>query len=157
MSHVVSIQTKVHDPIAVAAACRRLQLAAPVHGTAELFSGAATGMIIRLPGWQYPVVVDTLSGTMRYDNYEGRWGEQRELDKFLQIYAAEKTKLEANKRGCTLLARTPKYAREAYPLFGWTVTRGRQPTFRAPVTSLIGSRMNTARRDPQAIAPERGV
>ena len=102
MSHVVTIQTKLHDPIAVAAACQRLKLAAPLHGTAELFSGSATGMIVRLPGWQYPVVVDTLSGNMRYDNYEGRWGEQKELDKFLQIYAAEKTKLEANKRGYTV-------------------------------------------------------
>jgi hypothetical protein len=68
MSHVVVIETKVHDPIAVATACQRLKLAAPVHGTAELFSGAATGRIVRLPGWQYPVVVDTLSGTMRYDH-----------------------------------------------------------------------------------------
>jgi len=32
MSHVVTIQTKVHDAVAVAAACRRLELAAPVAG-----------------------------------------------------------------------------------------------------------------------------
>jgi hypothetical protein len=37
--HVVTIQTKVHDPHAVAAACRRLNLAAPVQGTAKLYSG----------------------------------------------------------------------------------------------------------------------
>ena len=30
MSHIVTIQTKVRDPHAVAAACRRLNLAAPV-------------------------------------------------------------------------------------------------------------------------------
>jgi hypothetical protein len=51
MSHVVTIQTKVHDPAAVAAACQRLNLAAPVQGTARLYSGEATGLIIRLPGW----------------------------------------------------------------------------------------------------------
>jgi hypothetical protein len=41
MSLVVTIQTKVHDPHAVAAACRRLNLAAPVHETAKLYSGEA--------------------------------------------------------------------------------------------------------------------
>ena len=54
MSHVVSIQTQLHDPAAVVAACRRLQLPAPVPGTAKLFSGAATGWIVQLPGWRYP-------------------------------------------------------------------------------------------------------
>ena len=102
MSHVVTIETKVHDPAAVAAACQRLKLAAPVQGTAELFSGAATGTIVQLPGWQYPVVVDTLSGTMKFDNYEGHWGEQQELDHFLQAYAVEKAKLEARKKGYTV-------------------------------------------------------
>jgi hypothetical protein len=43
MSHIVAIQTKVHDPHAVAAACRRLNLAAPVQGTAKLYSGEAEG------------------------------------------------------------------------------------------------------------------
>ena len=58
MSHIVTIQTKVHDPAAVAAACQRLQLPAPVQGTAQLFSGQATGLLVQLPGWQYPVVID---------------------------------------------------------------------------------------------------
>jgi hypothetical protein len=48
MSHVVTIQTKVHDPVAVAAAWQRPNLAAPVHGTVCLYSGEATGLIVRL-------------------------------------------------------------------------------------------------------------
>ena len=59
-------------------------------------------MTVTLPGWQYPVVVDIAEGSIKYDNYEGRWGNQQHLDKFLQMYAAEKTKLEANKRGYTV-------------------------------------------------------
>jgi hypothetical protein len=39
MSHIVTIQTKVHDPAAVSAACQRLGLPAPTQGTAQLFSG----------------------------------------------------------------------------------------------------------------------
>jgi hypothetical protein len=102
LSHIVSIQTKVHDPAAVAAACQRLGLAAPVQGTTQLFSGEATGLMVRLPGWEYPVVIDTLTGTVRYDNFNGHWGDQAHLNRFLQAYAVEKTKLEACKRGHTV-------------------------------------------------------
>src|SRR3954452_19554155 len=99
MSHVVVIQSRVQDPAAVAAACQRLGLPEPVQGTAQLFSGEATGLIVRLPGWTYPAVFDTASGAVSYDNYGGAWGEKQHLDRFLQLYAVEKAKLEARHRG----------------------------------------------------------
>lgn len=102
MSHVVEIRTEVRDVIAVGAACQRLKLEAPVQGTAKLFSSSATGVIVKLPGWRYPAVFDTQSGQARFDNYEGRWGEQAQLDRFLQGYAVEKAKLEARKKGHTV-------------------------------------------------------
>jgi hypothetical protein len=68
MSHVVTVHTKVHDHAAVSAACQRLKLPAPSHGTAKLFSGEATGLLVQLPGWRYPTVIDTLTGTINYDN-----------------------------------------------------------------------------------------
>ena len=99
MSHIVEITTQVRDQTAVAAACRRLALPPPVQQTVRLFSGVATGLTVALPGWRYPVVCDTASGTLRYDTFEGRWGEQRQLDRFLQAYAVEKARLEARQRG----------------------------------------------------------
>ena len=99
MSHIVSIRTQVRDPIAVASACDRLALPAPVQGTAKLFSSQATGLLVQLPSWRYPVVIDISKGEIAFDNFNGRWGEQRHLDRFLQIYAVEKAKLEARKRG----------------------------------------------------------
>ena len=102
MSHIVTIPSKVRDPAAVAAACRRLELAAPVQGTAHLFSGEATGLIVLLPGWDYPAVIDTQTGVIHYDNYGGEWGEQQHLDRFLQMYAVEKAKLEGRKQGHTV-------------------------------------------------------
>ena len=99
MSHIVRIQTKVRDPAAVAAACQRLGLAAPVQGTARLYGGEASGLLVQLPGWQYPAVIDPATGEVRYDNFGGRWGEQAQLDRFLQLYAVEKAKLEARKKG----------------------------------------------------------
>jgi len=99
MSHIVEIQTKVHDPIAVASACRRLNLPAPVVGSATLFSGAVNGLIVQLPGWQYPCVVEPLTGTIRYDNFGGQWGDEKQLHRFLQTYAVEKARQEARHKG----------------------------------------------------------
>jgi hypothetical protein len=99
MSHIVTIQTKIHDPVAVAEACRRLQLAEPVQGTAQLFSGEATGLVVQLPGWLFPAVIDTTSGVVQYDNYGGAWGRDEEMHRFLQAYAVEKTRLAARKKG----------------------------------------------------------
>jgi hypothetical protein len=99
MSHIVTVQSKLRDPAAVAAACHRLGLAAPAQGTAQLFEGDATGLLVQLPGWQYPVVIDPVTGEVRYDNFGGRWGEQAHLDRFLQLYAVEKAKLEARRKG----------------------------------------------------------
>jgi hypothetical protein len=67
-----------------------------------LFSAQATGLAVRLPDWQYPVVCQTESGELLYDNFSGAWGEQRELDKFLQAYAIEKARLEARRAGHTV-------------------------------------------------------
>ena len=106
MSHIVTIQTKVHDAAAVAAACQRLGLPAPVQGTARLYSGEATGLVVQLPGWQYPAVIDTLTGVVRYDNFGGHWGDQVHFDRLLQAYAAEKTKIEARRRGHAVTEQT---------------------------------------------------
>ena len=99
MSHLVTIKTRVHDLAAIAAACQRLGLAQPVQGTAQLYSGEASGLLLQLPGWQYPAVIDPRSGVVQYDNYAGAWGDQVELDRFLQTYAVEVAKQQARKQG----------------------------------------------------------
>jgi len=99
MSHIVSIKTEVRDAAAVRAACRRLNLAEPVQGTVKLFSGEATGLAVQLPDWQYAVVCDVSTSQVHYDNFGGRWGDQKHLDAFLQAYAVEKATLEARRRG----------------------------------------------------------
>ena len=99
MSHVVTIATQVRDLEALRAACRRLRFQEPTHETVRLFSGEATGVAVRLPDWQYPIVADLATGTLRYDNFQGRWGDQKELDRFMQIYAVEKAKIESRRRG----------------------------------------------------------
>lgn len=101
MSHIVTIMTEVRDAAAVHAACRRLGLAEPVQGKTEVYSSDVSGLAFRLPDWEYPVVADLSTGQVKFDNYDGLWGEQKELDKFLQSYAVEKAKIEARKEGHT--------------------------------------------------------
>ena len=102
MSHIVTIQTEIRDPAALAAACRRLGLDPPEEGTARLFTSEASGLIVHLPGWRYPAVIDTQARQIHYDTYGGQWGEQAELDRLMQAYAVEKAKLEARRAGHTV-------------------------------------------------------
>ena len=104
MSHIVSVNTEVRDEAAVQSACSRLHLPRATRGTFELYSSTEVGLGIELPHWKYPVVATSddsgrLTGQLRYDNYNGRWGSKEFLDQFLQIYAVEKTKIEARKKG----------------------------------------------------------
>lgn len=99
MSHIVTIQTEVRDSAAIAAACSRLHLPAPVNGTVKLFTTAATGWQVRLPAWRYPLVCQTETGQLFYDNFQGRWGDPLHLDSFLQRYAVEKARIEAQRQG----------------------------------------------------------
>lgn len=99
MSHIVKIQTQVKEPSAVQAACQRLGLPVPVQGVIKLFSAQASGLAVQLPGWRYPAVFDTDTAQVHFDNFGGHWGDQRELDRFLQAYAVERAKLEARKQG----------------------------------------------------------
>lgn len=102
MSHIVQIQTEIRDPAAIRAACGRLSLPEPVFGETQLFSSSAVGWAVRLPEWRYPVVCDVTTAKIAFDNFEGHWGEQKELDRFLQGYSVEKARIEARRQGHTV-------------------------------------------------------
>ena len=55
------------------------------------------GNIIQLQGWQYPICI-TDEGEIKYDNYEGAWGEQQQLQQFQQMYAIEAAKCAAEEQ-----------------------------------------------------------
>jgi hypothetical protein len=106
LSHIVTINTEVRDAAAVRAACRRLNLAEPVQGEVQLFSGTASGLAVQLPDWQYPICCELSSGQVRYDNFSGRWGDRKHLDAFLQAYAVEKAKIESRRQGHSVSEQT---------------------------------------------------
>ena len=103
MSHIVTIATEVRDPVAVTSACKRLNLPQPTNGRFQLYSSEVEGLGIELPGWRYPVVAKTETGQLHYDNFNGRWGNQEHLDRFLQSYAVEKAKIEARRKGHSVI------------------------------------------------------
>ena len=99
MSHIVTIKTEVRDPQAVAAACRRLGLPEPVTGTATLFSGEATGLLVQAARLALPRRARHGHRADPLRQLRRRWGKQEHLDRFLQLYAVEKARIEARKRG----------------------------------------------------------
>jgi hypothetical protein len=99
LSHTVTIKSEVRDAAAVKAACQRLHLPEPVQGRTKLFSGEVEGLAVQLPDWVYPVVADLPTGKLQYDNFNGRWGDQKHLDRLIQAYAVEKCRIEARKKG----------------------------------------------------------
>jgi len=100
MSHVVQVRNiQCKDEQALIQACSHLGLSCK-EGTHQLFgSQKATGLAVNLPGWRYPVVIDTKTGEAKYDNYNGSWGKQDELDKLIQRYAIEAAKNEGALHG----------------------------------------------------------
>lgn len=100
MSHTVTVKTAFKSLPAIRRACKRLGMDAPVENdTVEVYSEKLTGTSIQLPDWKYRAVINTGTGEMKYDNYNGRWGKQERLDEFQQAYAAERTKMEAERYG----------------------------------------------------------
>lgn len=103
MSHVVTIKTEIRDVESLAAACRRCQLPSPVNDSHQLFTSTVTGWAVQFPDWRYPIVCQVDTGQLQFDNFQGRWGDRRHLDRFLQIYAVERATLEARRQGHAVL------------------------------------------------------
>ncbi len=105
MSHLVTIKTQVKDIAAIRQACVRLQLAPPCEGNARIYNQECSGWLVELPGWRFPVVCQTETGDLQYDNFQGHWGDPQRLDAFLQHYAVAKATLEAHRQGHTVQER----------------------------------------------------
>ena len=99
MSHIVTSRP-AHRP---GRRRRRLPAARPGRARPRARPGSSAARppacSCNCPTGSTPSSSTPLSGTVRYDNYGGAWGEQAHLDRFLQTYAVEKAKLEARKKG----------------------------------------------------------
>ena len=103
MSHIVTVETQVRDAVAVAAACEKLSWQRPLEGKHRLFTQTVSGLAVFPPAWRFPVVCELATGKLHYDNYQGRWGDEKELDRFKQRYAIEKATIEARRLGRSVI------------------------------------------------------
>ena len=71
LSHIVTIKTEVRDPGASRPPAAGSHCPSRSTTRPSFFSGQATGLLVKLPDWLYPVVIDTATGQARYDNYLG--------------------------------------------------------------------------------------
>ncbi|MEK6852724.1 MAG: hypothetical protein AABX59_02490 [Nanoarchaeota archaeon] len=76
-------------------------------GNHRLHSESCQGFGFQIQGWQKPCVIEA-DGTVSYDNYNGNWGNQKDLDTIVQRYTVEKTKMEARKKGYSIFEKIQK-------------------------------------------------
>jgi hypothetical protein len=101
MSHCTTIDVKMKDITVLKNACKELGIDCVENTNVDFFDGKREhGTKIKLPNWRYPVCVKS-NGEIIFDNYEGNWGDIKELNTLKQRYAVEKTKLVAKKNGYT--------------------------------------------------------
>lgn len=107
MSHTLEVKTRFIDPAAIAATCREMGIPEPTaRGNVKLYAETVPNSIgVKLPGWQYPLAIQP-DGSTKLDNYNGAWGEQKHLDRFSQLYAANKATLTAQKQGLRVTRQT---------------------------------------------------
>ena len=93
MSHIAKVEVKIKNMDAVRAACQELGLHLEEGQISEkVYGGTVTGNLsIKLPGWRYPMVIDTEKGEASFDNYGGSWGDMAEFEKFQQQYSRQVT------------------------------------------------------------------
>ena len=112
MSHTTVLKVALKNLETLKAACTALGLPYKMgQQTVELFSSKVTGdMTVKLPGWVYPVVINSKTGDVSLDNYNGEWGTMDEFHKLSQEYSLQTAEAEA----------------EEFTLQGWTVERQKQ-------------------------------
>lgn len=95
MSHVVTLKTAFKNPTVLKKAADKLGVKIEIAEAGKtisrkLYAGTtATGVAaFQLPGWKYEAVVQE-DGSCKADNFNGSWGDQKEMDKLSAEYSAQ--------------------------------------------------------------------
>jgi hypothetical protein len=101
MSHTTALKAvEMRNEEVLLAAAKTLELQYIGNAEHTLYDRSKhVGHAFKLKGWNYPVVVNTQTGVAAYDNFNGSWGQQAELDRFVQEYAAESNRRQAAAQG----------------------------------------------------------
>lgn len=102
MSHIVTAELKITEKTLpyLKAAVKEENGRWLTETTHKMWDGTLEGIGFMLPDWRYPVVV-TSDGTLKYDNYNGAWGRQKQLDNVIQKTVARSITASAKRLGYT--------------------------------------------------------
>jgi hypothetical protein len=98
MSHTVTIDIKMKNKEALVKAAESMNAEILGEGTHRLFGSSHQGLGIKLPKWNFPIVVDE-SGTAFYDNYNGAWGNPADVARLADGYAQAVVEQECENLG----------------------------------------------------------
>jgi hypothetical protein len=98
------IVTTVHDPVALAATCRRLGLPPPEEDCVRLDAEEVFGWVVRLTGLHGPLVCDTLTGLVAYHPRDNAFAPYHRIARFIYRYHDIRAAL---RRGDTIAAPPP--------------------------------------------------
>ena len=104
MSHTASVQVHFRDREALADACRELGFPFEQGSVAFYDQLTYSGDVIRLPGWQYPIVVESPE-TVHMDHFEGRWGDIAHFQRLKHTYAVHASIRTVERTGRRVLQR----------------------------------------------------
>jgi hypothetical protein len=99
VSHTTTIELEIKSLSALATACRETATPYEELTSVRLFDGTLIEDCFAFTpqGWRFPVAAK--NGQLKYDNYEGAWGDVAELNRVKQRYAVNVQKEAARSRG----------------------------------------------------------
>lgn len=102
MSHSQTIKVLVTNKEALELTAKEMNATSfsTEEGEVRMYDGTYKGMFVHFPGWKYPVVFS--NGEVRYDSYNGAWGNERDLKTFRQSYASNVVRVEGAREGMTV-------------------------------------------------------
>lgn len=106
MSHIVTGKSQMTDVEKLKQACEAEEAQFMGEGTHQMYGGQkATGIAFKPKGWKYPVVMNSETGELKYDNYGGSWGKPEKLRDLKQAYAETGIKKVVRRRMDRIVSR----------------------------------------------------
>lgn len=107
MSHTVEAKIEIRNIEIMQKAAAQVGAEWIPCGDITLYDRKVRGYGAQLEGWHFPVVFKTnedqsVTGEIVYDNFNGSWGRQEQLDELLQRYCIEQSRDEATRMGLTV-------------------------------------------------------
>lgn len=100
MSQTLVCKTQIKNRERLEGVLRELGVPHEYAAEFRMFDGETikNALLFTPEGWRHQVAVP-VNGNLRYDNYEGHWGKEEELDKILQAYSVAELRHQAQLEG----------------------------------------------------------